>query len=1199
MPVSFGQLFRRWMLLLIPLLAPALVYAQGKVVISEVFGGGGTTGAPYVNDFVELYNTDNNSVTLISHSLQYNSATGTSAYTVIPLGSSITIPGHGFFLVQLASTTTPGAGAALPTPDVSTSVSNSLNISATAGRVALVSNTTALLYTAAANATGVVDFVGYGTTGTYFEGAGRAPAPTTTTSIERKARASSTSADLAAGNVDADQGNGYDSDNNNLDFVTRSAPGPQNSSSPAEVLTPIVYYSTKLPGGFLNNPNTFSSTLDGTGPAPADFTGNFLTYVVVGPNRTIDGPWAVTGTNAKVLVQSGASFIVPATANYSGTLDLSSNGTLVQQNAAPALTYGNVDGASTVEYAQAGSYTVPVLSGAGYGNLTLRNATKLLGALPTTVRGNLLIDNVGATAGNAFGGAAGSASVLNLGGNFTLTGTVTFGPSADNLIQLNPNGASPQVLDGGGNLIKLFKITLPANHVGVSLANGTSSLELGNAITAGGGYALGTNAVLTVGTNTLSFAAGGRAVMSGAGALAVSSGSNLVFNKNSSTALGTLRLLAGSNSLNNFTLDAVGSNNTLAMATSMTVNGTLTLGSVSTLTIGSGNALTLNGPVTGTGNVRGAADSDFIIAGSGALSSFGINSSTTTLGVLRNFTLNRAGAVLPQAFPLTVEGALSLASGTLSLNAKTLLLNGTATATAGFLSGSTGSILTVAGTDGPVGTVAFSPTGGLLGELNLNRPSGTLTLLDNPLQVGTTTLTSGVLGLGAGVGLTITGVLTVVDPAVARFAVTPSSTLAFTGMGAIGPLAFVPGQDVLQGLTLDRPMATSTPTIVPTAQLTTNLTVNSLTLSRGRLFVQAPYKLTILPTGGFTGGNLFSYVNTLTQSSVTNSTTTSVALSYPLGVDGQFRSLTFTVTDQAIGTTAYTAHQYEGPSPVRTLPATLARVSQIRYFNLVREPGGTSTLGSATIRLSYEAANDLVTPANVSFLRVAMTDPADNTKWADIGNPNGGTGTDITSSVFPNGPLGDFTLSTSSTTPPNTNPLPVELTRFAATRQADGVAVSWATASEKNSARFEVERSLDGKAFGAVLSLPAQGNSAQAHEYAALDAKAPAGRLYYRLRQVDLDGTVAYSKVVTVAGPEATTEWTVYPNPTTDRLTVSLAPAEGRTFRILNTLGQVVGQGAAATADPAIEVRHLAAGTYFLELRGATGPQTRRFVKND
>jgi len=73
----------------------------------------------------------------------------------------------------------------------------------------------------------------------------------------------------------------------------------------------------------------------------------------------------------------------------------------------------------------------------------------------------------------------------------------------------------------------------------------------------------------------------------------------------------------------------------------------------------------------------------------------------------------------------------------------------------------------------------------------------------------------------------------------------------------------------------------------------------------------------------------------------------------------------------------------------------------------------------------------------------------------------------------------------------------------------------------------------------------------------------------------------------------------VYPNPTSERLTAALPAAEGRTYRVLNSLGQVMDQGAAAGANPAVDVRRLPAGTYFLELNSATGRQVRRFVKYD
>jgi hypothetical protein len=96
-----------------------------------------------------------------------------------------------------------------------------------------------------------------------------------------------------------------------------------------------------------------------------------------------------------------------------------------------------------------------------------------------------------------------------------------------------------------------------------------------------------------------------------------------------------------------------------------------------------------------------------------------------------------------------------------------------------------------------------------------------------------------------------------------------------------------------------------------------------------------------------------------------------------------------------------------------------------------------------------------------------------------------------------------------------------------------------------------------------------------------------------------LDGTVAFSPVVSVAGTEAQAEFAVYPNPTTDRLTVDLPAAGGRTYRVINALGQVLAQGAAYAANASVDVRRLAAGTYFLELQTANGRQVRRFVKND
>jgi predicted extracellular nuclease len=131
------------------------------VVISQVYGGGGNTGATYKNDFVELFNAGGNAVNLSGWSVQYASATGTS-WQVTNLGSLVLQPGQ-YYLVQQAAGT--GGTVSLPTPDASGTIA----MSGSAGKVALVSATVALSG-AQPTAASLVDLVGYGSTATTTEG---------------------------------------------------------------------------------------------------------------------------------------------------------------------------------------------------------------------------------------------------------------------------------------------------------------------------------------------------------------------------------------------------------------------------------------------------------------------------------------------------------------------------------------------------------------------------------------------------------------------------------------------------------------------------------------------------------------------------------------------------------------------------------------------------------------------------------------------------------------------------------------------------------------------------------------------------------------------------------------------------------------------------------------------------------------------
>ncbi|TDW76216.1 lamin tail domain-containing protein [Kribbella pratensis] len=171
--------------------APAQA-ASTDVVVTEVYGGGGNSGAPYTNDFVELTNNSSAAIDVSGWSVQYASAAG-STWQVTKLTGSID-PGA-TYLVQEGG----GAnGQPMPTPNVT----GTIPMSATAGKVALVTTQTALTCGATCHADpSVKDYVGYGTAGD----SETAPAPglSNTTSAARndpKQDTDNNSADFSAGN---------------------------------------------------------------------------------------------------------------------------------------------------------------------------------------------------------------------------------------------------------------------------------------------------------------------------------------------------------------------------------------------------------------------------------------------------------------------------------------------------------------------------------------------------------------------------------------------------------------------------------------------------------------------------------------------------------------------------------------------------------------------------------------------------------------------------------------------------------------------------------------------------------------------------------------------------------------------------------------------------------------------------------------
>jgi predicted extracellular nuclease len=198
------------------LAAPASA-ASPDIVVSQVYGGGGNSGATLKNDFIELYNRGSAPVSVDGWSVQYAAAGGTSWQTT-PLAGTVR-PGR-YYLVREAA----GAGGTqdLPEPDARGTIA----MAAGSGKVALVTAASALTCAADCDhAADVRDFIGYGTA----NDAELAPAPAL----------SNTTADLRNG------GGTVDTDNNAADF-TAGAPSPRNSG-PSLAATDPANGATNVP----------------------------------------------------------------------------------------------------------------------------------------------------------------------------------------------------------------------------------------------------------------------------------------------------------------------------------------------------------------------------------------------------------------------------------------------------------------------------------------------------------------------------------------------------------------------------------------------------------------------------------------------------------------------------------------------------------------------------------------------------------------------------------------------------------------------------------------------------------------------------------------------------------------------------------------------------------------------------------------
>ncbi len=182
--------------------------------------------------------------------------------------------------------------------------------------------------------------------------------------------------------------------------------------------------------------------------------------------------------------------------------------------------------------------------------------------------------------------------------------------------------------------------------------------------------------------------------------------------------------------------------------------------------------------------------------------------------------------------------------------------------------------------------------------------------------------------------------------------------------------------------------------------------------------------------------------------------------------------------------------------------------------------------------------------------------------------------------------------------------LPVELLSFDAKALEDEVEVHWSTASEVNSAWFMVQRSADNETFETIGRVQARGTVSSQTDYAFTDRSPLPGLSYYRLEQVDLDGTVTYTHSVPVRFKPAGATLQLYPNPVREELNLLFEASVGTVhWLVLDASGRTALHGNAGASDGpqqlVLPTGALESGAYLLILtQEGNELGRRRFVKH-
>ncbi|HEX5170929.1 MAG TPA: T9SS type A sorting domain-containing protein [Cyclobacteriaceae bacterium] len=337
-----------------------------------------------------------------------------------------------------------------------------------------------------------------------------------------------------------------------------------------------------------------------------------------------------------------------------------------------------------------------------------------------------------------------------------------------------------------------------------------------------------------------------------------------------------------------------------------------------------------------------------------------------------------------------------------------------------------------------------------------------------------------------------------------------------------------------------------------------NITLDGSTLSRtSGWFYNGPLTRSI-PGGNFSPSKLF-----------------------PMGTSSDYRPFTARHTGGANGTAGTIRVVHSGSTSTTDVTITDGSSTIVR-----RQESLWSVAKSSTLAGTWE-----LTAGGTGFGTVGLLN--DLRLIVGTSNPNSGVDAGAT------GSLTDFivtrsTLSSSSLTnnfyigsiDAIRTPLPIQLLNFSGYATDIGIIVEWATATEDNFDHFLLERSIDGIDFESIVRITGKGGHNVTAKYSYLDDSSLAGRVYYRLKIIDLDESFKYSRTIAIER-ESSKEIVVYPNPLVGGVlyfNLNFSPGENDVVVVINSMGIEVAHGKANGFENELSIgTWLKPGIYFFK----------------